>query len=41
MTEKNQFGPKNGIKLPTFFMPDSPVPSTTMTEVVQSEPVKP
>jgi hypothetical protein len=33
MTEKNQFGLKNGIKLPTFFMPDSHVPSTIMTMV--------
>jgi hypothetical protein len=31
MTEKNQFGQKSGIKLPTFFMLDSRVPSTTMT----------
>src|SRR5688500_8952321 len=30
-TEENQSSPKRGIKLPTFFVPDSRVPSTTMT----------
>jgi hypothetical protein len=32
MTEKNQFGPKDGIKLPTFFVPDSSVLGTTIHE---------
>jgi hypothetical protein len=31
-TEKNQSSPKRGIKLPTFFVPDSSVPSTSMTD---------
>jgi|SRR4029453_535669 hypothetical protein len=31
-TEKNQSTPKRGIKLPTFFVPDSSVPGTRMTE---------
>src|SRR5688572_7726954 len=31
-TEENQSSPKRGIKLPTFFVPDSRVPSTRMTE---------
>jgi hypothetical protein len=31
-TEKNQSSPKRGIKLPASFVPDSSVPSTTMTE---------
>jgi hypothetical protein len=31
MTERNQFGPKNGINLPTLFVSDSRAPSTTMT----------
>jgi hypothetical protein len=31
-TEKNQSSSKGGIKFPTFFVPDSSVPSTTMTK---------
>jgi hypothetical protein len=31
MTEKNQARPKNGFMFPAFFVPDSRVPSTTMT----------
>jgi hypothetical protein len=37
MTEKNQFGPKNGIKLPTFFMPDSSVLGTRIPRVCQRQ----
>src|SRR5688572_24574214 len=35
-TEKNQSSPKRGIKLPTFFVPDSRVLGTTIHEFLRA-----
>src|SRR5687767_3749441 len=40
-TEKNQSSPKRGIKLPTFFVPDSRVPSTTIHEFARNVAILP
>jgi hypothetical protein len=40
-TEKNQSTPKRGIKLPTFFVPDSSAPSATMTQERTQERMRP